>query len=180
MPWHACHVAGELAHGRLQAQADAQVGHAMGASVTAAAILPSNARTPKPPGTRMPSIEPSTSSGNGVVQLLAVDEVHVYVAIKRHTRMVRASMTERYASGRSVYLPTNRDVATPRARLLLGEVLVPAAHVGIALLEPEAIEHFDVKALVEERARNLVDARGVLAREDVVEFDIAEHRDLLA
>lgn len=78
-----------------------------------------------------------------------------------------------------MYLADDRDVALPARSVFLGKILVPATHVRIALLEPEAIEYFDVKALVKERSRNFVDARGVLAREDMIELDLAEHRDFL-
>ena len=177
---HACHVAGELAHSRLQAQADAEEGHVVRTGIARGGDLALEGTHTKSAWYEDAIHRAKHVFGNGIVQLLAIDEVHVHVAIKRNTRMVQRLDDGKVRVGQVGVFADDRDVTLPVRGILLSKVLVPAAHVGIALLEPEAVEHLDVKALVEERARNLVDTRGILAREDVIELDIAEHRDLLA
>ena len=73
-PVHAGHVAGELGHGDLHAEADAEVRARRSRARSGRRwILPSMPRTPKPPGTRMPSQVASSRSTSPSVEPLGVD-----------------------------------------------------------------------------------------------------------
>src|SRR6266511_993772 len=147
-----------------------RAGMACSRAYRAAPILPSMPRTPNPPGITTPSTPDSAvAAPDGLTQS----------SLRTHRTSTRArwanpaartaSVTDRYASGRSTYLPTIATVT-----VCLGgrtwstrssQHLQPAHHVG-------------VKAFAVEHLRDLVDARRVGGRDDGLAVDVAVQREL--
>ena len=82
-----------------------------------APILPSRPRMPKPPGTRIASILRSWwSASSSVAHRSAATHLMLTFTLFAKPPARRASETDRYASGRSMYLPTRPTLTSAAGR----------------------------------------------------------------
>ena len=64
--------------------------------------------------------------------------------------------------------------------ILFAQELVPLAHVALTRIQTQALANAQVKVLLGEQLRNIVNARAVLVGKDAVGVDVTETRDLAA
>ena len=75
--------------------------------------FPSIPRTPKPPGTQIASTSPKFAAASLSVAQLSLGTHLIFTLAKlAKPPALSASVTERYASGRSIYFPTNATVTS--------------------------------------------------------------------
>ena len=118
-----------------------------------------------------------------LVEALAVDQLHVHVAIVEHTRMVQGLDNRQVGIGQLRVLAHDGNlhlVGMMVGVVLLAQELVPLAHVALARVQTQALANAQVKVLLSKQLRNIVDARAVLVGKDAVGVDIAEACDLAA
>ena len=178
---HSADVARELADGHLQAQADAEVGHLACAGAPDRLDLALDAAQAKAPGHEDAVGVAELGLDVLLAERLAVDQADVHVPAEEHAGVVQRLDDGEVGVGQLGVLAHHADAGDVGApvggvhRLREG---VPALHVALARLQPQPLADLDVKALLGEMSRHVVDRGQVGVLEDVVGRHVAEARDL--
>ncbi len=145
-----------------------------------ARIFPSQPREPKPPGTRTPSTPEELGAGLVDGHVLGIDPADVHVAAGRDTRVLESLVHREICVVQLDVLADERDLDRLAPVVdALGE-LEPVTEVGRRSVEPELAAHELVEPLAVQVERHEVDVADVGVRDDRVDVDIGEERDLLA
>ena len=179
---HAGHVAGELADGDLHAEADAQVGDPALAGDPDGADLALDAAAAEAAGD-----EDAVGAGEALLGLLVGLEGLGVDPVDLDPPAVEVARVAQRLRHRQVgVLELRRTCRRARsARACVGGVgarddLRPLAQVGRLRLEPKRLDDEVVDALLVVPERHLVDVVDVLGRDDRVDGQRGEERDLLA
>ena len=146
----------------------------------AAPILPSMPRTPNPPGMTTPSTPASAAAAPAGVTQSSLGTQRSCTRARWPKPAARiASLTDRYASGRSTYLPTSATVTVVLRVVHPLQQVVPAGPVHVAEGQAEPAHHVRVQALAVQHLRDVVDARRVRGGDDRLAVDVAVQRQLV-
>ena len=147
----------------------------------AARTLPSIPRWPKPPGTRIPAAPSSRSWRFSFVSASESTQRTFASTPWAHAAWRSASVTLRYASGSSMYLPTSAISTVALGRLDPGDERPPPVEVrlGLRVAQAQLADDEPAQAGLLEHQRDLVDRRERLGRDHRVGRDVGEERDLL-
>ena len=118
-----------------------------------------------------------------LIEALAIDQLHVNVAIVEHTRVVQGLDNRQVGIGQLRILAHDGDlhlVGVLVGMVLLAQELVPLTHVALTRVKTQTLANAQVKVLLGEQLRNIVDARAVLVGKDTVGVDVAEACNLAA
>lgn len=118
-----------------------------------------------------------------LVEALAVDQLDVHMAIVEDARVMQG-LDNRQIRIRKLGVLTHDGnlnlVGVVVGMVLLAQELIPCAHIALARIEAKALANAQVKVLLGEQLRHVVNARAILVGKDAVGVDVAETRDLAA
>ena len=176
-------VAGKFAHGHLHTQANAQIRNLVLAGELGREDLALQGALTK--AARDQDARGVTQDLGDVllIEALAIDQLHVNVAIVEDARMVQGLDNRQVRIGQLRVLAHNGDlhlVGVMVGVILFAQELVPLAHVALTRVQTQALANAQVKVLLGKQLRNIVNARAVLVGKDAIGVDVAEACDLSA
>ena len=117
------------------------------------------------------------------IEALTIDQLHIYVTIVENARVMQG-LDNRQIRIRKLGVLTHDGnlnlVGVVVGMVLLAQELIPCAHIALARIEAKALANAQVKVLLGEQLRHVVNARAILVGKDAVGVDVAETRDLAA
>ena len=173
-------VARELAHGRLQAQANAQEGNLVLASVACGLDLALEGTLAETAGNQDRVHLPQHLFSVVVVELLAIDELNVDVHAVGNAGMAERLDDGQVGIGQVDVLAHNADAHLALAGISGGEEGLERGEVDLTGLQAETIEDLLIEALLAKGDGHLVDGGRVDAVKNIAGRNVAEQRDLLA
>ena len=176
-------VAGKFAHGHLHTQANAQIRNLVLAGELGREDLALQGALAKAAGDQDARGVTQDLGDVLLVEALAIDQLHVNVAIVEHASVVQGLDNRQVGIGQLRILAHDGDlhlVGVLVGMVLLAQEFVPRTHVALTRVQTQTLANAQVKVLLGEQLRNIVDARAVLVGKDTVGVDVAEACDLAA
>ena len=117
------------------------------------------------------------------IEALTIDQLHIYVTIVENARVMQGLDNRQICIGKLGVLSHDGNlnlIGVMVGMVLLAQELIPCAHIALARIEAKALANAQVKVLLREQLRHVVNARAILVGKDTVGVDVAETRDLAA
>ena len=173
-------VARELAHGSLQAQANAEVGHVVRAGVTRSRDFTLKSALAKTARHQNAVHGAKQLFGSFVVDLFRINEVQVHVHAICHARMMERFHNGEIRIGKLHVFAHDGNVHFALAIGLRREELAQRSEVDVFHGKAQLREHLLVEMLVMQREGHRINTRRVNAREHIARVNVAEQGDFVA